>query len=138
VKKYSTEVMILKHVSALIGKYIIVTLVIYLVLGLTSRVSLLSVLMLGLIVTGLGYVLGDLVILPAATKATNGTSGNIIAAVADFGLVFFTLWIIGSYFVSGNINWFTSSFIAAAIIAVGEVLFHIILRGSVMKQMRTE
>jgi len=121
-----------EHITALLAKFVIITLVLYLVLGLGYDVSLADVLMMSVLLTVIAYILGDLVILPQATNSThNSMVGNLVATVADFGLVLLSVWVIGRYLVSPYIPWFTAAFISAVVIALGEMLFHRYLRETI-------
>lgn len=126
-----------EHIKAILAKFVIVTLVLYLVLGLGYDVSLADVLMMSVLLTVIAYLLGDLVILPQATNSTdNSMVGNLVATFADFGLVLLSVWAIGRYLVSPYIPWFTAALISAVFIALGEMLFHRYLRETVIGNKR--
>lgn len=127
----------MNHLTSIISKLVLVALVLYFVLGMGYGIDMSSILLLSALVTGLAYLVGDLLILPAATKATHEMTGNLIAAAADFGLVFLTLWLAGRYFIGDNIDWVTASLISAAIIGVCEIIFHRLIRGLTIKQVQT-
>jgi hypothetical protein len=111
---------ILEHIKALIIKFVMGTVMLWVVLGLFYGVGFGDILLLSVIVTGAAYVIGDLLILPRY--------GNTIATTADFGLAFIAILLFGGLIIegaaAGDFPLFSASLISAAFIAVGEWFFH--------------
>ncbi len=102
-------------VRALIIKFIMITAVLWIVLGLYGF-TFGDILVSSVLITGVSYIIGDRIILPRF--------GNVVATIADFGLVFVMLWAFGSYLFEPQEGLGTASFIAALIIGIAEALFH--------------
>ncbi|WP_018922746.1 DUF2512 family protein [Salsuginibacillus kocurii] len=102
------------HVKAIGTKFAMITVVLFLVLGFTG-VPFGDFLMTGILLTVIAYLIGDLWLLPSF--------GNWTATLADFGLSFAGIWIIGT-FLFPAINLPFAAFIASVLIAVGEWFFH--------------
>jgi hypothetical protein len=117
----------MKHVWALLIKFAVIGTVIFSLYGLFNDVSLMSILFLALVITGVSYVAGDLYIYPKF--------GNMIAIAADFGLVLVMLWLL-SYVAMAHIvsNPFTAAFFSALVIAGLEPLFHVYIRDHVLSR----
>lgn len=73
------------HVRAALLKLLVSGVPLFLILFLAGEVNWLTALVISVVVGLLAYVLGDLIILPAA--------GNYTAALADGGLVLFLLYL---------------------------------------------
>ena len=86
-----------------------------------------SILTCSVLLTGVSYIIGDLFILPKF--------GNTAATIADFGLAFIMLWLIGSYLFERPDGLGTASFIAAAVIGVGEFFFHRYMQREVLEDL---
>lgn len=116
----------MKHIVALLIKYTAITAVLLIILGIFQDISIPRILLISLLLTGTAYLIGDLFILPKY--------GNMIATIADFGLSFFGIWLLTSFFTdldaTRNIGF--SSFIAALIIGGIEVFFHIYMQKLVL------
>ncbi|WP_404452310.1 YndM family protein [Virgibacillus necropolis] len=106
---------IIKHLSAFLIKFIMVTAVLFVVLGLIFGVDFGDVLLISLILTGVSY-LGDAFVLPHTS--------NTVATLADLGLAFFIIWLVGEGVIEEAIPLMIASIISAVVLAVGEVLFH--------------
>lgn len=105
----------MKHVRAMVLKFILVTGALFLTLGLIYGVSFAYILFFSAVITGISYYVGDMFILPK--------SNNTIATLADFGLCYLKVAFMLYTFVPGLPIW-TASLFAAAAIAVGEFFFH--------------
>ncbi|WP_257348758.1 YndM family protein [Pseudalkalibacillus decolorationis] len=106
----------MKHIKALLIKFVMITLVLFIVLGLGYEVSFADILALSTILTVAAYLIGDLFILPRY--------GNTAATIADFGLVYLGLWALGDAFIEGDIPLGLATFYATAGITIGEWFFH--------------
>lgn len=118
----------MKHISALIIKYLMTSVMIYLVFGLFARTPFRYILMPSLILTVGAYLIGDLFILPIA--------GNIIATISDFGIAFLGLYLFArAGYLPVVASSITSVVLTAALaIAVGEYIFHGYVREHVLGQ----
>ena len=114
----------MKMIRPLILKFIMIMAVLWIVLGLYG-VSFINILLTSVVLTGVSFI-GDLFILPKI--------GNVAATIADFGLAFVMIWLLGSALFTPSIRIGMASLVSAAIITVGEYLFHKYLQ----KQIFTE
>lgn len=106
----------MNHVKALLIKFIMCTAVLWIVLGVLYNVTFGDILTIGLLLTGVSYIVGDLLILPKL--------GNQSATIADFVLAFFGTWVLGAMLIEHPIPLVTASFISALLITIGEYFFH--------------
>ncbi|MDN4524991.1 YndM family protein [Fictibacillus fluitans] len=104
------------HVKALILKFVMVEVMVYIVLGAAMKVSIGDTLLISLILTIAAYILGDLILFKAF--------GNPIATISDLVIAFFAIWLVGSLIIEPNIPLITGSIISAVLIAAGEWFFH--------------
>lgn len=110
----------MKYVKALLMKFAMVTLVLWIVLGGFFDVSFGDILTTSIILTIGAFLLGDLFILPKF--------GNAIATVADFGLALMGVWLLGSYLFERDFPIGTAAFLSATAIAIGEFFFHMYMK----------
>ncbi|WP_174614527.1 YndM family protein [Virgibacillus ihumii] len=103
------------YVKALVIKLVMITAVLWIVLGAFYGVSVGDILLTSVLLTGVSF-LGDVFILPIF--------GNASAALGDFGLLFAGVWILGIFLFEGNFSLGSAALISAAIIAVGEYFLH--------------
>ncbi|PRS06330.1 hypothetical protein C6W22_16100 [Bacillus atrophaeus] len=106
------------HVKALAIKGIMTIIVLYLVLGLGFNFTFGDTLLMTIVLGVVSYLLGDLYILPKWN--------NMIATVADFGLAFLVVWLMGmplSMGLSPGMLALAALF-AAIVMAIGEYFFH--------------
>lgn len=113
----------MNSMRALIIKFIMITAVLWIVLGLFGF-SFGDVIVSSVLITGVSYIVGDRIILPRF--------GNVAATIADVALVFIMLWFLGSYLFEPLAGLGTASFIAAVIIGIGEAVFHRYLEREVL------
>jgi hypothetical protein len=107
----------MKHLLALVLKYLLTTTVMFAILPLFLRVSSAEILWFSLWLTLVAYALGDLYVLPRL--------GNVSATIADFGLVFVATWIgIGAFYDTAGGAILSAAFFSALLVAFGELLFH--------------
>src|SRR5699024_6562304 len=92
------------------------TIIISSIFGIFYNVSIGSLFGISLFVTGATYLIGDLLLLPRV--------GNVIASVADFGLVFALIWVLSSLFIEVTMPIVIASLAAAFFVACCEPLFH--------------
>ncbi|KXZ20721.1 hypothetical protein AXI59_13885 [Bacillus nakamurai] len=106
------------HIKALAIKGIMTLIILYLVLGLGFNFTFGDALLMTIVLGAVSYFTGDLYVLPKWN--------NITAALADFGLAFLVVWLVGmplSMGISGGKLAF-AALISAIIIAVAEYFFH--------------
>ncbi|WP_172372471.1 YndM family protein [Sporosarcina jiandibaonis] len=113
----------MNSIRAIIIKFIMITAVIWIVFGLFGF-TFGDIIVSSVLLTGVSYIVGDRIILPRF--------GNVIASIADFGLAFIMLWFLGSYLFEPIAGLGTASFISAAIIGIGEAVFHRYLEREVL------
>ena len=92
------------HVKALAIKGIMTIIVLYLVLGLGFGFTFGDTLLMTIVLGVISYLLGDLYVLPRWN--------NMIATLADFGLAFLVIWLMGMPLSLG------------IVMAIGEYCFH--------------
>jgi hypothetical protein len=109
------EMMRMKHVRSLALKFGASFGLLYVILGVGYDMAISNVFLISLVLAAASYVIGDLFILPR----TNNTT----ATIADFGLAFMVIWLMGESLTFGE-SLFTPSLVAAAGIAVFEYFFH--------------
>lgn len=114
----------LKHIKAIGIKFIYVTIVIASIFGILHHASIGMLLTMSIIVTGTTYLLGDLFLLPKF--------GTIVAAVADFSLVFLLLWGLDNLFVSAPMTTALFSLAVAFFITSCEPFFHAYMEEKVL------
>lgn len=115
----------MKHLIALLIKFVMVFIVLYVIMGLFFGISIGNVFIMSLFLTVTAYMLGDLVVLPMW--------GNLIATVADFGLALIGIWLISYYILGISIPLVTGVLTSAVLIAFGEWFFHKYLKGKVIE-----
>ncbi|EOA3903080.1 YndM family protein [Bacillus cytotoxicus] len=118
----------MKHIVALLIKYMAISAVLLMVLGIFWEVSVPRVLFISLVITGAAYVIGDLFVL--------SKYGNTVATIVDFGLSFFGIWVL-AYLLTGidaTRSLTASSFWAALLIGIVEVFFHIYMKRMVLQE----
>lgn len=110
----------MEHIKALVIKFVLFTIVLFVVFGLFYAVDFGDVLGLSLLATAIAYVLGDLIILPRY--------GNLTATIGDFIIAFLTIWLFGAAFIENAVPIVGAALIAAAILACGEYFYHSYIR----------
>lgn len=116
----------MKHIRALIIKFILITAVLLVTLGFLYGVDFGEILTISVILTITAYLIGDMVFLPRY--------GNIAATVADFGLAYLGTWLIGAMIIEEPIRLGVASFISALFIAIAEAFFHRYLTKSIINE----
>lgn len=105
----------MKHVIPLLIKFVLITAVLWVVLGLFYDVSIGDLLLTSIILSVVSY-LGDVFVLPNVS--------NFWATIGDFGITFVGIWLVGQLFIEENINLADASLISAFFIALGEIIYH--------------
>ncbi|WHH60039.1 DUF2512 family protein [Petroclostridium sp. X23] len=105
----------MKHINALLIKFMMIAVALEVILMLVTDLSFGAILYIALAVTLIAYVIGDLLILPA--------SNNTVATIADAGLALVTIFMFNYVFRGAYIS-FADALLAAAVLGVGEWIFH--------------
>ena len=105
----------MKHPTALLIKFFLVTGVLWVMLGIFFDVSFWNVITLSVILTLVSFF-GDVYILPRI--------GTILGVIGDFALALLLIWMIGAYFFTDSINWSMAALSSAIVIALAEISFH--------------
>ncbi|MFS0823339.1 YndM family protein [Bacillus sp. 1P02SD] len=114
----------MRHFKALGIKFIIISIILLSLFGIFRGASLGNLLLISLLVTGISYLIGDLFTLPRM--------GNLFATLADFGLSFFSVWLLSYLFLENTSSLITASLTAAALITACEALFHAYMKNKVI------
>lgn len=118
------EEILMKHLRALAVKFLASLVLLYVILGLMYDMSFTNVFLISLVLGLASYVIGDLFLLPK--------TNNTIATLADFGLAFMIIWILGESLTYGE-SLLLASLISAAGIALFEYFFHKYVAGNVLE-----
>ena len=116
----------MEHVKALLIKFVMITAVLWIVLGGFYDVGFADILMISVLLTGVSYLAGDLFLLPRLE--------NWSATFADLGLAFAGVWFLGNFLFEQNIQLGNAAIISALIIAVGEYFFHKYMANEVLTE----
>ncbi len=108
----------MKHISAILVKFVMTAVILEIVLLLLSDASFSGILLIALAVTAIGYLIGDMIIL--------GATNNIVATIADMGLSLVTIYLFNFFWVRDTIP-FLSAVVAGVAIGVGEWFYHKII-----------
>ena len=114
----------IKHFRALAVKFLASLVILYVILGLMYDMSFTNVFLISLVLGLASYVIGDLFLLPK--------TNNTIATLADFGLAFMVIWVLGESLTYGE-SLLLASLISAAVIAIFEYFFHKSVAGNVLE-----
>lgn len=112
-----------RYLLALVIKFAAVTVILYIALGLFMGTSLMDILIMGVILTAASYVLGDLMILPAA--------GNSVAVFSDIVLAALLLWVLGNA-MDNSAGAFVNALAVSVFLAIGEWIFHVYMQEKVI------
>ncbi|HET7577637.1 MAG TPA: DUF2512 family protein [Bacillales bacterium] len=106
----------MKNFSAIISKYVIVTVLMFATTGILFNWTLGHIMVISMFITGTTYILSDVFILPAL--------GNFPAAVTDFTLSLLGSWAVGTIVTGGgHIPLLQGPLMAATIFTLWEGLF---------------
>lgn len=106
----------MKYITSLLIKFVIMTAVLWLILGGVFGVSFGDMLITSILLTGVSFIIGDLYVLPRI--------GNVGAAMVDFVLALAGVWVLGSFLFEEPISLGTASLVAAFGVSIGELLVH--------------
>ncbi|MEK4031164.1 MULTISPECIES: DUF2512 family protein [Bacillaceae] len=113
-----------KHLTALLMKFVALTAILYIALGVIMDTPITDILIMGLVLTVVSYILGDLMILPAA--------GNSIAVFSDIVLAAVLLWIMGNA-MDNSAGAFVNALAVAFFLGIGEWFFHNYMQEKVLE-----
>ncbi|AIF66477.1 YndM family protein [Terribacillus saccharophilus] len=127
----------MKHVKALLIKFIMILAVLLIVFTLVFNAGVGAVLLMSAVLTLAAYIIGDLLVLSRSGDRSkpNGDypKRNAIATVSDAVLSFIVLWTLGNALLEPENNVILASLIATVIIGIGEWLFHRYVNNRVIK-----
>lgn len=116
----------LESIDTIIIKVVAVTGMLAFVLGLFYQEDIRDIVGMSFLLCIIGYYIGDLIILPLTS--------NLIATIADFIIAFFIIYLIGLGFFNPDTPVLQASLIAAAAVAFGEYLLHIVMQNVLHEQ----
>jgi len=120
----------MKHVKALSIKFLIIGTVIFSILSMFETASILNMFGLTVVLSVLTYVVGDLFILPRF--------GNVIATIADFGLVAITSWLFAELFIGIGAPNPVAALSVSFFITISEMFFHAYMQERVFVKVKDE
>lgn len=107
----------MNYITTLLIKFILMTGVLWVILGLMFEVPFADILITSIVLTGASFIIGDLYVLPKI--------GNVGAAMIDFVLALAGVWLLGSFlFDEPSVRLGTVSLVSAIGISLGELLVH--------------
>lgn len=107
----------MEHVKALAIKFAMSTVILFIILGAVYQIAFGNILLISVLVTGIAYVIGDMLVFPKF--------GNLVGTIGDFGLAFVSIFLIGSELFRMDVPLLAASFLASGLIAISEWFFHI-------------
>lgn len=115
----------MKHMTALVIKFVIVTVVSEIILGMFTNLSIGEILLVSLTITLITYIIGDLLIL--------SVFNNTVAAVGDAGLCWLIIYLSNYVWPIRSVS-LLSALSAAVIIGIGEIILHIYIEENILHQ----
>ncbi len=115
----------MKHMTALVIKFVIIAVVSELILGIFTNLSIREILLVSLTITVVTYFIGDLLIL--------SVFNNTIAAVADAGLCWLIIYLSNYVWPVRSIS-LLSALSAAVVIGIGEIFLHMYIEKNILHQ----
>ncbi|QQK77275.1 YndM family protein [Salicibibacter cibarius] len=115
----------MRYVGALIIKLLMITLMLWVFLGVFGGISLANILLVSVLLTGVSFLVGDLYVLK--------NFGNTLATVVDFVFIWVGLWALGAalFPFEGLVLYCITS---AFFIAAGEGFFHLYMEKIVLTE----
>lgn len=105
----------MKHLKALLIKFVATFVLLYIILGLMYEMTFGEVFLLSAVLGVAAYLIGDMLILPR--------TNNAIATIADFGLAWLIIYRFADAMTLDD-NVFTASLLATVGVALFELFFH--------------
>lgn len=116
----------MKHMTALVIKFVIVTVVSELILGIFTNLSIGEILLVSLTITVITYIIGDLLIL--------SVFNNTVAAVGDAALCWLIIYLSNYVWPIRSVS-LLSALSAAVIIGIGEIFLHMYIEENILHHM---
>jgi len=113
----------MKHMTALVIKFVIVTVVSELILGIFTNLSIGEILLVSLTITVVTYIIGDLLIL--------FVFNNTVAAVGDAGLCWLIIYLSNYVWPIRSVS-LLSALSASVIIGIGEIFLHMYIEENIL------
>jgi Protein of unknown function (DUF2512). len=114
----------MKHIAALIAKFLMVAAVLLIVLRIFSDLNMKEILLLSLAVTVITYPVGDLLIL--------SVFNNTVAAVADAGMCWLIVYLSNYIWTFGIVS-LLGGLLAAVFVGIGEIFLHIYIEKNIFR-----
>ena len=115
----------MKHIIALTVKFVMTAVVAEIILGLYSNLSMREILLISLAITGITYLIGDLLILYVLSNAA--------AAVGDAGMCWLIIYLSNYIWPDRTVS-LISALAAAVIIGIGEIFIHAYVEKYIFKK----
>ncbi|HYE67280.1 MAG TPA: DUF2512 family protein [Anaerovoracaceae bacterium] len=115
----------MKHITALVIKFVIITVVSEIILGIFTNLSIGEILLVSLTITVITYIIGDLLIL--------SVFNNTVAAVGDAGLCWLIIYLSNYVWPIRSVS-LLSALSAAVIIGIGEIFLHMYIEENILHQ----
>ncbi|OCA82832.1 MULTISPECIES: DUF2512 family protein [Bacillaceae] len=112
------------HLTAVLIKFVALTAILYIALGVIMDTPVTDILIMGVVLTAVSYILGDLMVLPAA--------GNSLAVLGDIVLATLLLWIMGNV-MDNSAGALVNALAVAFFLGVGEWFFHNYMQEKVLE-----
>ncbi len=116
------------HVKAIGIKWTFTIVILLSLLTIFEAATFQQILLISLIVTGVTYVVGDLIVLPSF--------GNIVTTIIDFGLAFLSVWMLSALFIEQTATIVLIAAGAAYFFSMCEALFHAYMKEKVLPKKR--
>lgn len=117
----------MKHIVAIILKFIITLVLLEILLSLMTTLSVGNILIISAAVTLITYVIGDLLIL--------AVTNNTVATLCDAVLVFLSIWLFNYVPYFGGIT-VGDAVISAIVLGVVEIFFHKYIASAILPNRR--
>lgn len=115
----------MRHLTALVMKLAMTVVVTQIVLGIFTNLRTAEILLVALAITGITYLIGDLLILYVLD--------NAVAAVGDAGMCWLIIYL-GNYIWPERTVSLMSALAAAVIIGIGEIFIHMYVEKYIFKK----
>ncbi|MFB1097360.1 YndM family protein [Terribacillus sp. JSM ZJ617] len=127
----------MKHVKALLIKFIMILAVLWIVFTLMFDAEFSDTLLMSVVLTVAAYVIGDLLILRKAGDRDKSDGDfkkrNSIATISDAVLTFIVLWALGEALLNPDDNVVLASLISTVVIGIAEWFFHRYVNNKVIR-----
>lgn len=114
----------MRHLTALVIKFIIVAVTLVILLGIFTNLSTRQILLVSLAITAVTYLIGDLLILTVFN--------NAVAAVADAGMCWLIIYLSNYAWTDTSVS-LLSALSAAVLIGIGEIFLHIYIEKNILR-----